>query len=86
MCEIMHAHYRATLATHTSYVIHRNGFRVRQIPEVREKCLLHLKYGYFFLEKSMDLLLEPCEARFIMDTHALFNNSWTVQQKHPPLQ
>ncbi len=27
---------------------------------------------------------EPCEARFIMDAHALFDVFWTVQQKHPP--
>ncbi len=27
---------------------------------------------------------EPCEARFIMDAHALFDVFWTVEQKHPP--
>ncbi len=27
---------------------------------------------------------EPCEARFIMDAHALFDYFWTVEQKHPP--
>ncbi len=26
---------------------------------------------------------EPCEARFIMDAHALFDYFWTVEQKHP---
>ncbi len=31
----------------TSYVIRRNGFRKRQSAEVRKKCLLRLKYGYF---------------------------------------
>ncbi len=25
---------------------------------------------------------EPCEARFIMDVHALFEVFWTVEQKH----
>ncbi len=77
---------------HTSYVICQNAFRVPQTPEVREKWLLHLKYGYFFLQKHMDSLqeafihpLEPCEARFIMDAHTLFNVSWTVEQKDPPM-
>ncbi len=27
---------------------------------------------------------KPCEARFIMDAHALFDVFWTVEQKHPP--
>ncbi len=27
--------------------------------------------------------LEPCEARFIMDAHTLFNIFWTVKEKHP---
>ncbi len=25
---------------------------------------------------------EPCEARFIMDEHTLFDYFWTVEQKH----
>ncbi len=44
----------------------------------------------FFLQKRMDLLqeafvhpLEPCEACFIMDARALFDEFWTVEQKHP---
>ncbi len=63
-------------AMHTSYVICRNGVRVRQSAEV---SLLHLKSGYFFLQKHMDLLQEafiqapePREARFIMDARAFF--------------
>ncbi len=45
----------------------------------------------FFLQKPIDSLqeafihaLEPCEAHFIMDAHALFDVLRTVQQKHPP--
>ncbi len=45
-CETSISQRRAR-ATHTSYVIHRNGFHIWQIAEVREKHLLHLKYGYF---------------------------------------
>ncbi len=66
-----------------------NDFRVRRIAEVREKCLLRLKYG-FFLQKLMDSLQEAfihapelCEARFIMDALALFDVFWTVEQKNP---
>ncbi len=45
----------------------------------------------FILQKRMDSLQEafihasePCEACFTMDAHALFDVSWTVEQKHPP--
>ncbi len=45
----------------------------------------------FFLQKRIGLLQEafihppePCEARFIIDAHTLFNVSWTVVQKQPP--
>ncbi len=48
--------------------------RLRQLAEVRKKCLLCLKYGYFSNKKCMDLLQEAfshppelCEACFIMD-------------------
>ncbi len=34
-------------ATPTSYVIRRKGFRLWRLEEVREMCLLCLKYGYF---------------------------------------
>ncbi len=27
---------------------------------------------------------EPCETRFIMDARTLFDDLWTVEQKHPP--
>ncbi len=44
-----------------------------------------------FLTKCMDSLQEafihppePREARFIIDTRALFEVFWTVEQKHPP--
>ncbi len=35
----------------TSYVIRRNVFHVPQLDEVR-----YFKYGFFFLQKHMDLL------------------------------
>ncbi len=41
------AYLWGTCAAHTSYVIRWNGFRIWQLDEVREKCLLSLKYGYF---------------------------------------
>ncbi len=44
--------FTGACATHTSYVIRRNGFRVQQIPEVRDKCLLCLKYVYFSYKKA----------------------------------
>ncbi len=78
-------------STPTSYVIHRNGFRVRPIAEVIEKCLLHLKYGYFSYKNAwiryrrpLFTPPEPCKAHFIMDARALINMFWTVEQKHPP--
>ncbi len=36
-----------------------------------------------FLQEAFIHLLEPCEARFIMDAHALFDVFWTMEQKHP---
>ncbi len=70
--------------TPTSYVIRWNCFRIRPSAEVREKCLLCLK----FLQKCMDSLheafihpLEPREVCFIMDACTLFGlDCW---KKHP---
>ncbi len=36
------------------------------------------------LQEAFIHALEPCEAYFIMDAHALFDVFWTVEQKHPP--
>ncbi len=36
------------------------------------------------LQEAFIYAPEPCEACFIMDAHALFDDLWTVEQKHPP--
>ncbi len=58
----------------------RNGLHVKQLVEVREKCLSHFKYWSFSYKKRIDPLQEafihppePCEARFVMDGHVLFD-------------
>ncbi len=55
------------------------------------KVFITFEMWIFFLQKHMDSLQEalmhapePCEARFIMDVHTLFDILWTVEQKHPP--
>ncbi len=38
------------------------------------------------MDLLQDFFIYPpgaCEARFIMDAHALFDVFWTVEQKHP---
>ncbi len=54
------------------------------------ECIM-FEIWIFFLQKCMDLLrkafihaLESCEACFIMDGCALFDDFWTVGQKHSP--
>ncbi len=76
-------------ATPTSYVICRNGFRVRQLAEVRKKVFIMFEIWIFILQKCMDSLQEafihspePCEACFITDVHTLFHVFWTVDKKH----
>ncbi len=34
------------------------------------------------LQEALIRALEPCEARFIMDAHTLFDVFWTIEQKH----
>ncbi len=46
-------------ATHMSYVIRRNGFRLRQLGEVRKRCLYHFKYGSFSYKKALICYRRP---------------------------
>ncbi len=55
-----------------------------------KKVFITLEIWIFILQKWMDSLqeafihpLEPCEGRFIMDAHALFNVFRSVYSKHP---
>ncbi len=43
--------------TPTSYVIRQNGFRVRQLDEVREMCLLCLKYANAWIHHRRPLFI-----------------------------
>ncbi len=36
------------------------------------------------LQEAFIHVLEPCEAHFHMVAHTLFDDLWTVDQKHPP--
>ncbi len=49
---------------------------------------LRLKYGYFSYENAWICYMRPLftprsEAHFIMDVSTLFDDLWTVEQKHP---
>ncbi len=54
------------------------------------KVFITFEIWIYFLQKHIDPLQEafiyapePSEAHFIMDTNALFDMFWTVEQKHP---
>ncbi len=59
--------------------VFRNGFRVRQSAEVREKCSLRLKYGSFFLTKLHGFATGGLYSRPGAVT------SWGLLKKHPPI-
>ncbi len=82
------AYLWGTCAAHTSYVIRWNGFRIWQLDEVREKCLLSLKYGYFsynFFSHSLQEAFihppEPCKAHLLW-MHALYLMSFGLWNKN----
>jgi len=75
--------------THSSYAIRGNVFHVRQSAEVREKCLIRLKYGYFsyinrWIRYRRPLFTPGAVKRVLLRIGALFNVFWTVEQTHPP--
>ncbi len=69
--------------THSSYAIRGNVFHVRQSAEVREKCLIRLKYGYFsyingWIRYRRPLFTPGAVKRVLLRIGALFNVFWTV--------
>ncbi len=42
-----------------AYIILRNGFRIRQLAEVRERCLYPFKYGYFSYKNTLICYRRP---------------------------
>ncbi len=53
------------------------------------KVFITFEIWIFFLRKQFATVglyscPEPCEAHFIIDAHTLFDDLWTVDQKHPP--
>ncbi len=58
---------------HTSSVIRRNVFSVRQAAKLRETCLLRFTKSHGFVQEAFIHAPEPCEAYFIMDVGALYD-------------
>ncbi len=61
----------------TSYVIRRNDFHFWQLDEVREMCLLRLKYGYFsyknaWIRYRRPLFTPQSCVRHLLWIHALY--------------
>ncbi len=77
-------------ATHTSYILRRNGLHIWQSAEVRKKSIYNILNKDIFLTKmhrfTTDGLYsppEPCEAHFYYGCACLFDVFWTVWTKTP---